>query len=591
MRVGRHTVLFELARGGMAEVFVALADGAHTPCVLKRPLGGPAASETLGQRFRREGAIVSRLDHPNIARVLEVGTGDPPFIAFEYVAGQTVEHLLETLHERGERMPVELALAIVLPVLDALEHAHGLCDAEGAPLGLVHRDLTPRNLMVGYDGVVKLIDFGVARAAVDDFRTQPGVLIGTLQYFSPEQSAGEVVDAQSDLYSLSAVAFELVTGRPLVAGASPLEMLSAIYAGVVPNLSDLAPDAPRWLDAVLRRGLARERRRRWASAAELRAELLTRSAVRPDDAEHALARLMARLYPEEERAAAKLVARALAERGLDPGVPDDATVVRTPGGEGNEATLITPSRALANLGPSRAPGGLTQSAAHGGLTASLEHDVTPPARGAPSDVSLAEPRLLTPGLVAALVAIVTGVGGATAWLVARSSETVVVETRTSTLDPTVVDAPAVTARPAPRAAQSTEGAAVPHAIASGATADRSRDGGLRDASASVRDPAREARTIERPKTAAALGADDTNAERRRRITRLDAKLATLRESPDDVDQLQDLARGMREAALELAPDEKKKLDAAIDAAVRSGDIEALARGLTRLTRALAKHTE
>ncbi|MCK6548955.1 serine/threonine protein kinase, partial [Myxococcota bacterium] len=97
MRIGRHTVLFELARGGMAEVFVTLPDGGRAPCVLKRPLGGPAASAALGHRFRREGAIVSRLDHPNIAKVVEVGTTEPPFLAFEYVAGQTVEHLLETL--------------------------------------------------------------------------------------------------------------------------------------------------------------------------------------------------------------------------------------------------------------------------------------------------------------------------------------------------------------------------------------------------------------------------------------------------------------------------------------------------------------
>src|SRR5262245_50143633 len=177
-RIASYSILLELARGGMAQVFIAQRDGAKDVCVIKRLHAELQAQDAVVKRFYREANLASQLQHPNIARVIDAGfEGRELYIALEYIPGQTVESIAQALIARGQRLPIEAVIAIGAEVLEALSYAHTLTDPEGKPLGLVHRDLSPRNIMISYDGDAKIIDFGVARGNVDHNQTEPGLLL------------------------------------------------------------------------------------------------------------------------------------------------------------------------------------------------------------------------------------------------------------------------------------------------------------------------------------------------------------------------------------------------------------------------------
>ncbi len=219
-------------------------------------------------RFQREAHVAAHLNHPNIARVLSSGEEQGTFwIASEFIEGVELGALLKSLRKA---MTLEMFFAIALPVLEALEYAHQVKGAEGAPLHLVHRDLAPKNIMVTYAGEVKVIDFGIAHAELDRFKTQTGMLIGTPGFLSPEQALGERIDHRSDLFSISAVFFEMLSGKPLIERGLPLvQMLHAIISLVPPKLSMVNPAIPPALDELIARGLSTDRERRWTSAQAL----------------------------------------------------------------------------------------------------------------------------------------------------------------------------------------------------------------------------------------------------------------------------------------------------------------------------------
>lgn len=270
-RIGRYTVLADLARGGMAHLMVAQRDGSPEICVLKELLGELRAHEIAGKRFVREAQLASYLDHPNIARVLDAGMEDDTFcIATEFIAGSNVEDLMRQAAMQGRILPYELSLAVVLGALRGLEYAHDAVDPSGRPLELIHRDLSPRNLMLSFDGELKIIDFGVARGSVDDFRTAPGMIVGTLRYVSPEQAVAEPLDRRSDLYALGVVLYELLTGRPLVPEGSPIAVLNDVLHRRVRPASVINPHLPLGLDGVLALALAKDREQRFPSARAMR---------------------------------------------------------------------------------------------------------------------------------------------------------------------------------------------------------------------------------------------------------------------------------------------------------------------------------
>jgi serine/threonine protein kinase len=266
-RFGRYEVIAPLAEGGMAKVHLAIRDGADSICVLKRLHLAASDNAVSAQRFEREANLVAQLSHPNIAQVIDAGREASVFyIAMEYIGGKDVEAIMHHLMDQGRMLPYVASIHIALNTLKALAYAHQATDAAGKKLDLVHRDLSPRNIMLSFDGEVKVIDFGLARGKIDDFKTAPGMLMGTLRYISPEQALAVPVDTRSDLYTLSVLLWEMLAGRFLVEGQETTSILQQVVHDIPPPLSEINPHLPPELDAVLAKGLAKEVHDRWASA-------------------------------------------------------------------------------------------------------------------------------------------------------------------------------------------------------------------------------------------------------------------------------------------------------------------------------------
>src|SRR5450755_4066436 len=216
----------------MAEVYLARRAGPHgfqKLVALKRILPQLARDEDFVAMFVDEARVCARLGHPNIVQVFDFGEQDGElYMAMEYVDGTTGARLIRAAAARGEEIPLDVCLHITLSILRALEYAHAARDDEGKPLFLVHRDVSPGNVLVDRSGAVKLTDFGIARAAEIERRTDAGQLKGKLGYMSPEQVVGRELDARSDLFTLGIVLAELVMLRPLFAGGSELDVLMRI---------------------------------------------------------------------------------------------------------------------------------------------------------------------------------------------------------------------------------------------------------------------------------------------------------------------------------------------------------------------------
>lgn len=257
----------------MGEVFLATREG--VPCVLKTLRPEAAQDEVAVARFLREAEIGARVRHRNVASVWRSGPEDGVLtIELELVRGKDLRTIAQSLLAEERLLPYPISIAALLGVLDGLDHIHGLTDGDGRPLGIVHRDLSLRNLMLSYDGVPKIIDFGVARAELDDFRTKPGVVPGTLRFVSPELAKGEPVDHRSDLYAAGLVLYELLSGTAVVApNQNPLSTMRAVIEAAPAPLDVANPEIPGALSAVVMKALAKDREQRWQSAAELKAAI------------------------------------------------------------------------------------------------------------------------------------------------------------------------------------------------------------------------------------------------------------------------------------------------------------------------------
>jgi serine/threonine protein kinase len=309
-RAGRYTLLDHFASGGTADLWVALRAGAREVCLLKQLAPELLHDPRAVRRLQREASIAFRLNHPSFSRMISAGDEGGRFcIATELVAGQNVAVVLRAAAEQRRAVPPEIALAIVTVVLDGLAHLHTLRDEEGRPLELVHRDLTTGNVVVGFQGDVKIIDFGTMHGRLDDFHTAPGVILGTPEAMSPEQAGGEPIDARTDLYAAGLLYYQLLTGRNPFAGASMLDTLERVRTITPRSVAELRPDVPPALAAVIDRALSKAREDRPADALELQHELLEAAGVRPASKE-AISRFIVALLPQElERL------RALMSRG------------------------------------------------------------------------------------------------------------------------------------------------------------------------------------------------------------------------------------------------------------------------------------
>jgi serine/threonine protein kinase len=261
----------------MAEVFKAKAlgpEGFEKLVAIKRILPSVAEDEEFIRMFVDEAKITSALSHANLAQTFDLGKfKDTWYIAMEYVPGKDLRAIFERLKRRGDRMPLPLAALVMARVCDGLDYAHRKRDSSGGEMDIVHRDVSPQNVMVSFDGEVKLIDFGIARSANKLSGTQAGVLKGKLGYMSPEQVRGLPLDRRSDVFAAGVVLYELCTGQRLFAGHSDYGVLQQVQAANVPQPSKVDPLIPPELERILLKALAREPHDRYPFAADFAGDL------------------------------------------------------------------------------------------------------------------------------------------------------------------------------------------------------------------------------------------------------------------------------------------------------------------------------
>jgi serine/threonine protein kinase len=299
-RFGRYLLVERVAVGGMAEVFAAVrrGDGAGRAYAVKRMLPTLAEHEDLVRMFLDEARLQVQLEHPGIVPVHELGRIQSRyFLAMDYVAGRDLRALVERARERRERLPVALAVRIAWRVLDALDHAHRRRDEHGRELCIVHRDVSPANVLVGFDGTPRIIDFGIAQAAPRSGGPSD-VLRGKFGYMSPEMVRGLPLDRRSDVFAAGVVLHEALTGERLFTGPSELAVMERVRACAVERPSAANPAVPRALDDVVLRALAPEPEQRFAWASELRDALLPFAGPDAPDDPRPLARAMEDAFPE-----------------------------------------------------------------------------------------------------------------------------------------------------------------------------------------------------------------------------------------------------------------------------------------------------
>ena len=283
--VGGYTIVGELATGGMAELFLARRvgpEGFARSVVVKRILPHLAKSDEFVRMFLDEARIAAGIRHPNVVSVEELGRdGDSLFMVMEYLSGESLHALIAELARRNRHLDPALAAHVVAEACAGLHAAHEMTDDSGRPLEVVHRDVSPQNLFITYDGSVKVLDFGIAKAADRLTRTETGYFKGKFAYMAPEQIKEQPVDRRADVFALGVVLFEALTGRRLFRTKNPAATLRAVLESSIVRPSAIRPNIPSALDEACLKALSRPIDQRHATAAELRRDLLR--AVPPGD--------------------------------------------------------------------------------------------------------------------------------------------------------------------------------------------------------------------------------------------------------------------------------------------------------------------
>jgi serine/threonine protein kinase len=324
----RYTVLAELGQGGMAEVYLAVSRGLggfSKLLVLKRLRSELALDETMATMFLDEARLAARLNHLNIVQTYEIGRiGERFFMSMEYLEGQPLTRIIRRGRvpsagpfdaKKPGSVPLPLALRIMADVCAGLHYAHELKDFDGTPLHVVHRDVSPHNVFVTYDGHVKLVDFGIALANTRTTETETGVLKGKVAYMPPEQAQGVAVDRRADIFSAGVVLYEMISGERLWALRGDVDVLRDLLNGQVPNVSfdrfpSVSPDVAR----VVARALAAKPDDRYPTALQMRQDLVKcmdalATPVSIDD----ISERMTTIFAKERSETALLIERRLGE--------------------------------------------------------------------------------------------------------------------------------------------------------------------------------------------------------------------------------------------------------------------------------------
>jgi len=305
LHFGKYKLLERIATGGMAEIYRArmtAAAGVTKPVVIKKILPGYAGNTAFVSMFVNEARIAAGLSHGNIAQVFDFGEVDGQyFIAMEFVDGHPLSRVLRRAREKGlYTLPQPLALLIAVEVLEGLSYAHTRLDERGRPLHIVHRDVSPQNVLLGYEGQVKLVDFGIAKARLAGrAEAEEGEVMGKYAYFAPEQARGRELDARTDVFAAGVILYEMLCGRLPFEGKMT-DVLRKVALGDFPRPRDLNPDLPPALERILLKALAVEREQRYPTA-EAFAEALNRHlrTVAPDVSPRARAHFMGYLFESE----------------------------------------------------------------------------------------------------------------------------------------------------------------------------------------------------------------------------------------------------------------------------------------------------
>jgi serine/threonine-protein kinase len=355
--LGKYRLLGALGHGGMADVYLAVADGPEgfrKLCVLKLLKDSMAQDEDFRAMFLDEARLAARLNHPNVVQTFEVGeTHGRLMIAMEYVEGQPATRVRRRL--APEQFPLTAYISVLCDVLDALEYAHGLTDFDGSRLGIVHRDVSPHNIIIGYDARVKLVDFGIAKSSAAMQETQAGVLKGKVGYMAPEQASMRDVDGRADVFSVGVILWEAIAGRRLAEGMSAQDVLVRRVEGNDPKIAAVVPSVDPELAAICDRAMARFPEQRHGSAAELQSELEAWLKKRTELNRKELSRALRDAFAAEREQLRSLVEQRMADSAMSgmrqallgsPGLPSVARLHNS-----GEMPSVTPAR----LAPPPAP--------------------------------------------------------------------------------------------------------------------------------------------------------------------------------------------------------------------------------------------
>jgi serine/threonine-protein kinase len=399
MRLGRYELLVPLASGGMAQVWVARLAGEHgfaRLVAVKTMRPEHAESDAFRRMFLDEARLAARIAHANVVEVLDLGEEGEGivYLAMTLVEGDSVAGLLRTRRKIGARgLPPAIAARVIGDVLAGLHAAHELRDEEGRPLHLVHRDVSPHNVLVGLDGIAKIADFGVAKARsrlADE--TEAGQVKGKFAYMAPEQLERRVVDRRSDVFSTGVVLWEALTGEKLFGGIDLIDTIARLRDTKIPDAREVAPDVPARIAEVTAKALDRDPARRFASAAEM-GDALERAAR--DCGALASAKEVGTLVEdlcgeeiEKRREAARDAVRAVTRGGFAgtaPGVTEGIAMSVNDGTEAATTTVVdtTRSRRTRGIAVAAAVGAIAIGGAVIGLRRSApQSSATPPTANA-----------------------------------------------------------------------------------------------------------------------------------------------------------------------------------------------------------------
>lgn len=369
--VGRYELIHRLGHGGMATVYVGRATGTagFERLVAVKLIHPHLANEPeFVEMFLDEARIAAKIHHPNVVETIDLGEdGDQFFMVMEYVEGDTLASLLRQLQKGQRRVPLAVALQITIDICKGLAAAHDLVDRDGSELRLVHRDVSPHNLLVTMDGRVQVVDFGIMKAAGKPSNTLTGQLRGKVAYMSPEQARGLPVDLRADIFAVGAVLWEMCAGERLYPGSSASGVLDKVLRCDIGSIRDVQPELPAELDDILARALGPLRKHRYACALDMVADLklLLRKIQGDDEPQDLLAEIMHATFSGRVDYI-KATIRGHAANGLrgSTGRPSDS-------GLGRDLSRTTPLGAVASLVPASGPA--TQ-------TSTLSATLTAPAR-------------------------------------------------------------------------------------------------------------------------------------------------------------------------------------------------------------------